>query len=959
MFKPTKSHVREIQKGQYKIRLGDRVPQNAVNLAYSYVAPLTAKENIQIADTSGFILENIVSKDSLDTALWPDETFLLRDENGKAGIYSQAFMLSNVFKDGVPLYYSYRLKYLHYDRTGPDEYGYYTGKAILVVNKQGVKVNSDSEKVHILLRPSGRENLYYVDIYTNFQTKPGQEYRAVYNAVGFDEKDNQYVMTGYSERINALPAFIKKDAITDVTDISKQNESIYYQAQSADFGYSQIYVSQQLFEDTRIPVRFQYIIQAVDNETGLVYMSPRIGSSVLNADSLIAEDTNYRNGFKLLSEESAEDLLAYYYQGTAAEEIIRSGQLEFMVSCNNTDVVVDTKSDGKEPVLARTEADTGVLSLPSNYKLKEHQQNVEFTVQVFMRNKTTGVVTLAQDLGPYRLRKEEGQQDLKLINYAEWDYPEDFEADNYEIFFNTLSPTVPVTVAMWNRETEATAVGYAGDAIPASLFSYTSQIFLTGHVRDATYLVYPAYSLRALDNAQIQVSHPIESDSRDNWFVRVKNGRFYRSYMDENNLPQGFGYFLPEYYVQGFDEVYGMPYKKITAERPQVIDTRQIKVLYTPLFIDTDPETGLPLNIEVYVNDTLMEVKTWDAAEGIIELYGAVRESDKIEVTYYYSEFYYEYRGYYDEQKKRFWYLDLNPGKGHYCTFYDETTDEIKEVPSFGLINKTIYMYMRPAGDMTNIQQVVAENVTLDRNNQYQLEHEALKIFNPRVYLRYADTDIPHVDDAQEGETSWEIVGDAYVYQKIQINNPQEMLEDAYAIDYSYISDKYRFINGTFRKTVLFHSFEEVDEPNVILLGKIQVRPNSSRESVKITDTRSRGGGILSTIGQNIIDEIMPEANSYWDIGYWDGNPYPENAVIVIRLPRHILKQFGGRLTKQEVEASVEKHLAYGVFYIIDYLEEPNALIEVPVGLVAEVVEVSAEEPPKLYPPNFTLITEG
>lgn len=957
MLKSTKAHEKEITKGQFKIRMGGRVPKGAVNLAYSYVTPLTPDENVQIADTSGFILENVAANKISDLELWPDATYLLRNLSGKSDIYSQTFLITNIFKDETPLYFSHRLSHLHYDATGPDAYGFYQGKSIIIINRDGQKIGDNDKKVHILLRPTASLNLYNVDIYTSFQTKPGEEYKAVYNAVYFDESGEQSVQTGFSERLNAQPAFSPRTNIEEVTKPELNGEPIYYRAQNADFGYSQIYVSNKPLRDKRTPVTFRYRIRCdVTTETGLeTIYSPWLGADVLNAESLTVEDTEYTNGFKRLSTQSGEEIVKQYLFGTGKETWLDLYPCEYSVESSLVDVEVGIITNGNEPVVARTSLPTGNIDLPLDYRISFEQPKVEFQLRMVLVNKTTGDRHIGLVTETYSMTKNDGARDIKNLNYAEWDYPLDYTADNYELAVEVTSPTSPATFSLWDKVNEM----YVQSPVPCTTFDGTTDIVVRVETNQERKVFTQKYSVRPTDSAQIRVLRPIAKGSKQNWFLRIQNGRFYRSYIDENNLPQGYGYFLPEYYNQAFDDTYGTPYRAVVKEKPQVVDTNQIKLLYTPLFIHVDKLTNTPDNITVRVNEREMVVKNWDAAEGIVELDGAVRESDRIEVDYFYQENCYEYRGFYDEDQSRFWYLDLNPGKGHFSTQYDKEADEIKDLPSFGLINKTVYLYMKPAGNMTNIVQVLAERVTPNSIHQYTLEHQALRIFTPRVYLRYADTDVPHVDDALAGETSWEIVNEGYLYQTIQINNPQHMIDDHYAIDYSYTSDRYRFINGTFQKAVLFHTFEEINESNTILLGKIQVRPNSARDGIQLTDTRTRGGGLLTSIGESIMNEIAPESTSYWDIGYWDGSPYPENGVILVKLPRHVLKEYGGKLTKEEVEAAVEKHLAYGVFYIVEYLEEPNALIEIPKDLVVEIVELPDDLYLDLPTPTFKLITEG
>ncbi len=120
----------------------------------------------------------------------------------------------------------------------------------------------------------------------------------------------------------------------------------------------------------------------------------------------------------------------------------------------------------------------------------------------------------------------------------------------------------------------------------------------------------------------------------------------------------------------------------------------------------------------------------------------------------------------------------------------------------------------------------------------------------------------------------------------------------------------------------IYHRFDNDDPigPNDILLGKIYVRHNTTVNSIQLTDTRVRGGGVIESMYEPLRKQLEPESDYYWDIGYWDGEPYSENAVVIIRLDRRILKDYGGRFTPQEVEKAVNKFIAYGVLPIIEYV---------------------------------------
>lgn len=385
----------------------------------------------------------------------------------------------------------------------------------------------------------------------------------------------------------------------------------------------------------------------------------------------------------------------------------------------------------------------------------------------------------------------------------------------------------------------------------------------------------PTYALRLLDQRQIKVMKPLETGPIEPWYLRIQNGRFERVNGETH------GYFLPEYYRQHYDPE--MPYRKVQWERPEIVGERKVRLRYTPLYVTLSADKE-PENLTVLVNPPdnfrqlspdelkpyLMPVRRWNVVEGTLELAGAVQETDRIYVTYHYDEGCYTYRGFWDEERGRFWHLDLNPGPGHLVTMIDHD-GEVKDLPSYRLINETVYIYLRPAAQ-------------IDENKQ--------------------------------------------------------------------------IIPGTFRRDTLFHTFRELSEAEMqaqraVLLAKILVRPNAVTETLQIVDTRVRGGGLKEEITKALMQELEPESQHYWDIGYWDGEPFMENAVLVVRLPKQILQEYGGRHTRQEVEEIIQRHVAWGVLVIIEYVED-DIIVQRPDNLVVDTIEVELPRPiPPLGKPGL------
>ena len=105
-------------------------------------------------------------------------------------------------------------------------------------------------------------------------------------------------------------------------------------------------------------------------------------------------------------------------------------------------------------------------------------------------------------------------------------------------------------------------------------------------------------------------------------------------------------------------------------------------------------------------------------------------------------------------------------------------------------------------------------------------------------------------------------------------------------------------------------------------LGSLSVGPNSRPEDVEIIDVRQRGGG-LSKLGIEKIDDVIdvqPEAQFFWDVGYFDGQAVPSNGVLVVRVPKSLLISNGGIFNEDEIKQKCQKHSALGEYIIVEYI---------------------------------------
>lgn len=121
----------------------------------------------------------------------------------------------------------------------------------------------------------------------------------------------------------------------------------------------------------------------------------------------------------------------------------------------------------------------------------------------------------------------------------------------------------------------------------------------------------------------------------------------------------------------------------------------------------------------------------------------------------------------------------------------------------------------------------------------------------------------------------------------------------------------------------LYHKIDN-SEPNDdadIMVGSVYIRQDTSLHSTIITDARTRGGGVLAEMSDALRHELEPESDYYLDIGYYDGEPYQENGVIIVRLDNRLLKENGGRFTVGDIENKVKRWLGFGVYPIIEFVD--------------------------------------
>ena len=355
--------------------------------------------------------------------------------------------------------------------------------------------------------------------------------------------------------------------------------------------------------------------------------------------------------------------------------------------------------------------------------------------------------------------------------------------------------------------------------------------------------IFKGYSVLCRNINKITIAGPDENSPLKEWYPKFKYSYFSKVY-ERIDTNRKLIYSIPEFKTQIWGQ-YGTPYKDVKEESPKFIGDNTIKTKHNPLYIRLN-SAGEPSNLTIYKiqHDGSLKYLTANSFNfkyGYIEVKEKISENDVIYVDYSYEELYYHYKGYYpktnnhpDPTRKM---INFNMNPSMYCT-YTDTENEIKENEQvYNLFNKTIFFFLRP---MRQID----------------------------MSTGLADT------DKDERFT---------IYHKI--------------------------------------NSQEAEGPFDLLIGRIFIRHHASQKSTHIIDTRQRGGGVLQTIADEIRRELEPQSDYYLDIGTLDGEPYQENSVIVVRLDKRLLKINGGNFSRNDIEIAVSKWAAYGMYPIIEFFD--------------------------------------
>ena len=820
--------------------------------------------------------------------------------------------LTDVFKDGQACFYKYRLKQPIYDYRGPDEDGFYKGDAVQIKTsmlreipedyKYNMKLVVAQYEEKTVVDPNNFQptivtvpKCYYAELYTSFISSSTDTFKVIYNGFNDINDDNTIINNGVEEDIYNAPYMIQNINYRMVTVNKKARVN---RIQLIDY---------EPIKDERLRVTFTWQVVAINRLTGKVFVSEERQSSILNKDYCLPCE----------------------YEQFEERGMIISPRIEGdSIPCSPRDLCLYDQScyqkadNDYQPVINDQDKDF-VYSIRINQITKAGSVNVKCNPD------GSGYITAETTL------------DTGFLNTVTQSYTKKLDMDN----------------------------------------PYYVEIYNDPHTGKKQSFIHKGYKVKCIDSRNIKVKAPREENLLDSWYPLIQFGHYSRV-MDQYGTHTKVYYSMPEYDTQHYSDKYGQPYMDVENEQVTILNSHMIKTKCYPLYVlepNMDEDTFI-FNNKFY--KVIKQSKSWTQAETDCKRMGGhlamPKSEDELNFLSKIAKKY-DFKGLWlggtDKDLEGHWkWIDGSSivysnwdsnepnnsgGNEHYMMIYtsgdhagkwndlaDTNTGNISGFICEYTNTIALYKVIDDEKFKLDIEYisfsdgVVITKDTISENDKIIADYTYLEEnYNYRGYWR-DQTDFIRIDLNPNIYHTYnnpvylpsEVSPSKNLFNKVIyfFMRPTGMYEISSDQDDLYYSDMIEDINtGEISQMLidndncLYHKIDDA-EPNDdsdILVGSVYIRQNTSLHSTVITDSRTRGGGILEAIPDSLRQELEPESDYYLDIGYYDGKPYQENGVIVVRLDNRLLKEYGGRFTMGDVEQKVKRWLGLGVYPIIEFVD--------------------------------------
>lgn len=518
------------------------------------------------------------------------------------------------------------------------------------------------------------------------------------------------------------------------------------------------------------------------------------------------------------------------------------------------------------------------------------------------------------------------------------------------------------------------------------------------------------YGMKVESEDKIELAYPSTVDTRDCWFLRVKNGAFVKKEMSYQDLlelkmhdnryyefqERLFGthyYSLPEYGRQVFKPSIGI--KRVEKEIAEYVNDNTIRVQDAPLYvkegevkgeimtaIDDKKKIFRALNGD-WLKEAAIKVEVDEDNDGGFVLWTDYYDADykngyiifdrtvngKVRVSYSYKNLRI-FKRKYNNSRIRNEFIQSEGERlstSDYKTFVSKhrnwmafPTPVVRLVTRSGekggnIAPPTMYKIDYEAGTLT-FKDDMKSRVLVDYS--YSTDEELnIRDYDIQNGLIYLESNIDFKDELyvnyyyEEQYVEYRGYWDDFANRFIRLDlNPMDghyctlpTTERINNLDYTIYKEVptaklmnkevYVYIVphkdsfGNHTEHTIRHCFSNAEwksiqktNPAALLLGTVYIREHAQVTDAVVLDARKRGGGIREDISDATIRDKSYASLSNWDIGAWDGKAYYRNGVLIIEIPKKILQSEGGQFAEKEVTDIVKKYIAYGIYYIVEFI---------------------------------------
>lgn len=320
----------EIKPNEPSLRIGSRIPENSINLAFVNGPPLESKNTVELFDYSKDLAESEIPLDVYQTRLYASTNRILRGSAGNTTIPVENVLVTSLHKtegtETIPLWYTYGLRYYHYEQNPPlvtnDAGTWYIGQNIKIV-KNGSIVK---EGYLIELVGVGIENVYKVKIYSSFTSSKSDLYYVQYSKCNKTGGDRRY---SFEELYNSAPFYVSKSRDVDSVVSASEGEKIFALEKLLSEDGFQIYAPEDVdLITSRIPITFRWRVRGETAFSGNCYSSWQT-ETLYRRDALYSEE--FRNHL---------GQLIYFDDGSVARKLLCSN-INSRVSASFTNPIIE------------------------------------------------------------------------------------------------------------------------------------------------------------------------------------------------------------------------------------------------------------------------------------------------------------------------------------------------------------------------------------------------------------------------------------------------------------------------------------------------------------------------------------------------------------------------------------------------------------------------------------------